>query len=208
VRRNSLPRSFERTGGLYLSEQAVPLGQYAWSNGNSKLLGRVPAPSESSLSVHLGEFLSFARLRPTLWRSGACKMFLIGPTGLNLRYHVICSIYLSEKGLYQCCQVCQMGETVRECIYNCQHSSLLALQRHNDVLSQLPCCRCWGEAHCRPALTRIDGRSAGFAPSFWLNLVSRTIRIISRIGSTRSAGVRSTRRSTLGSVMRPWSRPG
>jgi hypothetical protein len=38
----------------------------------------------------------------------------LGPTGLNLRSHVICSICLSEKGLYQRCQVCLMVETARE----------------------------------------------------------------------------------------------
>ena len=64
-RLSRLLRSFERTGGLYPSEQAVPLGQYAWSNGNSELLGRVPASLASPLSVHLAEFLGFARLRPS-----------------------------------------------------------------------------------------------------------------------------------------------
>jgi hypothetical protein len=43
VRRNSLPPSFERTGGLNPSEQAVLSGKNAWSNGKSELLVRVPA---------------------------------------------------------------------------------------------------------------------------------------------------------------------
>jgi hypothetical protein len=36
-----------------------------------------------------------------------------GPTGLNLRSHVICSICLSKKELYQRCQVCMMAESTR-----------------------------------------------------------------------------------------------
>ena len=64
LRRNSLLCSSECTGGLYPSEQAVPLGPNAWSNGNSAHWGRVPTPLESSLSVHLAEFLRFARLGP------------------------------------------------------------------------------------------------------------------------------------------------
>jgi hypothetical protein len=43
VRRKSVPRSFERAGGLNLSEQAVQLGQNARSNGKSELLVRVLA---------------------------------------------------------------------------------------------------------------------------------------------------------------------
>jgi hypothetical protein len=37
-----------------------------------------------------------------------------GPTGLNLRSHVVCAICLSEKGLHQCCAVRPMVENARE----------------------------------------------------------------------------------------------
>ncbi len=70
VRRKSLPRSFERTGGLNPSEQAVQSRQHAWSNGKRELLVRVPAQLGSALSDNLAEFLGFARLRPTR-RSGS-----------------------------------------------------------------------------------------------------------------------------------------
>jgi hypothetical protein len=40
--------------------------------------------------------------------------FPIGPIGLNLRSHGICSNCLSQKELHQHCQVCLMVETPRE----------------------------------------------------------------------------------------------
>ena len=64
VRRNSLLRSFERTGGLNPSTKAEASGQKTWSNGKSALLVRVPAQLGAPLSVYLAEFLGFARLRP------------------------------------------------------------------------------------------------------------------------------------------------
>jgi len=64
VRRNSLLRNFEGAGGVNPSEQAVQLGQHAWSNGKSALLVRVPARLGAWLSDYFAEFLGFARLRP------------------------------------------------------------------------------------------------------------------------------------------------
>ena len=66
MRRNNLPRSCERPGGLNPSAKAVALGQKAWSDGKSALLVRVPAQLGSSLSVYLAAFSGFARLRPTM----------------------------------------------------------------------------------------------------------------------------------------------
>jgi hypothetical protein len=41
-------------------------------------------------------------------------LLLVGPTALNVRSRVMCSIYLSEKGLHQYYQVRLIRETSRQ----------------------------------------------------------------------------------------------
>lgn len=60
----------------------MPSGQHAWSNGESEILVCVPAPLGSSPSLYCAEFLSFARLRPTIGQP-VLKPLIIPPARLK-----------------------------------------------------------------------------------------------------------------------------